>query len=54
MKYKLNLHLLCILIAVQHPVTGIVIKVQDAKLELQPSIEMQLAGKEVVFVRLGF
>jgi hypothetical protein len=42
---KINLSVLCILIAVQSRVKGIIFKVQEAKSELQPSTEMQLAGK---------
>jgi hypothetical protein len=44
MMQKLYIQLLCILIAVLYPVRGIVVKVQDAKSELQPSPETQLAG----------
>jgi hypothetical protein len=46
---KLNASLLCILIALRNPVRGIVIKVQDPTSELQPSVEMQLAGKQFLF-----
>jgi hypothetical protein len=44
MMNKLNIGLLCILIALRNSVRGIVIKVQDPTAELQPTTEMQLAG----------
>jgi hypothetical protein len=44
MMHKLYIKLLCILVAVLYPVRGTVVKVQDAKSELQPSPDMQLGG----------
>jgi hypothetical protein len=41
---KVNTSLVCILIAFQSPVRGIVSKVQDVNSELQLSIETELAG----------
>jgi hypothetical protein len=45
MMNKLNVRLLCILLALLTPVSGTVIKIQDPTSELQTSVEMQLAGK---------
>jgi hypothetical protein len=44
MMHKLSIELLCSIVAVLYPVMGIVVKVEDAKSELQPSPDMQLAG----------